>query len=430
MASRSRLVFARFSVGLVAVAAVVVVAVLALWATAIPPIVGWDAVAISSGSMEPLLGVGDVLVAEPYGGQELEPGAVLVFEDPSRPGLVSHRLEAVGEDGTLTTRGDANRDPDFTPLQPEAVVGIGRIVVPMIGWPAVWFGSGDLAPLLLAISALLAVLYAARWGILQRFDPWRSGPVSSSSATGPPGGGGDASQSDAPMAWTTSVDDPPTRTGNSKELLGRPHVSLFLAAGSAALVGAIAMLSVSFAVFPASTANAGNAYSVDALFTYSSIVLSDNPSFWWRLGEPAGAGPGTFTEDFEGAFDWTIYGSGTFSASTAQAHAGSGSGLKNSNNDPSAAGSPSASAREQSGPWRRGSTDRAPFRAVLPTESRATPWHGIPTLSLIQCFRRNSRRAARYAAHGIHERPEGRGCDVAGLVGARHGAARARPVGP
>jgi signal peptidase I len=334
MASRSRLVFARFSVGLVAVAAVVVVAVLALWATAIPPIVGWDAVAISSGSMEPLLGVGDVLVAEPYGGQELEPGAVLVFEDPSRPGLVSHRLEAVGEDGTLTTRGDANRDPDSTPLQPEAVVGIGRIVVPMIGWPAVWFGSGDLAPLLSATMALLVVLYAARWGILQRFDPWRSGPVSSTSATGPPGGGGDGSQSGTPMAWTTSVDDPPTRTGNSKELLGRTHISLFLAAGSAALVGAIAMLSVSFAAFPASTANAGNSYSADTLFTYSSIVLADNPSFWWRLGEPAGAGPGTFTEDFEGAFDWTIYQSGTFSASTAQAHGGTGSGLKNSNNDP------------------------------------------------------------------------------------------------
>ena len=83
MASRSRLVFARFSVGLVAVAAVVVVAVLALSATAIPPIVGWDAVAISSGSMEPLLGVGDVLVAEPYGGRSWSRGLCSYSRTPA-----------------------------------------------------------------------------------------------------------------------------------------------------------------------------------------------------------------------------------------------------------------------------------------------------------------------------------------------------------
>ncbi len=75
--SRSRLVLARFSVGLVAVSAVVFVTVLTLWATAIPLFLGWNAAAITSGSMEPLIAVGDVLVAEPYGDQELQPGVRL-----------------------------------------------------------------------------------------------------------------------------------------------------------------------------------------------------------------------------------------------------------------------------------------------------------------------------------------------------------------
>jgi hypothetical protein len=114
-----------------------------------------------------------VLVAEPYQGQALQPGWVVVFHDPGGSGLVSHRLEAVNDDGTLTTWGDANPAPDSTPLRPEAVVGVGRVLVPWVGWPTVWAGRHDTSSLLFATLALLAVLYMARWGMLVRFDPWQ-----------------------------------------------------------------------------------------------------------------------------------------------------------------------------------------------------------------------------------------------------------------
>ncbi len=117
--------------------------------------------------------------------------------------------------------------------------------------------------------------------------------------------------------------------------MGRRSRALLIVAGSAALVAAMATLSMSLAAFGSTTANAGNTYSANPLFTYSAIVPDDNPSFWWRLGEPpGGGGPYAFTEDFEGAFAWTVYNSGTFTASAAQVHAGAGSGLKNTNNDP------------------------------------------------------------------------------------------------
>ncbi len=130
--------------------------------------------------MEPALGVGDVLVAEPYDGRPLPTGAVIVFENPAGPGLVSHRLLSINDDGTLVTKGDANRQPDSTPVTPDAVVGVGRIVVPLIGRPTLWAASGGVAAGLAAALVLALALWAARWGMLRRFDPWRSVPSATS----------------------------------------------------------------------------------------------------------------------------------------------------------------------------------------------------------------------------------------------------------
>jgi signal peptidase I len=173
-----RFAIVRFGVGLLAVSAVTVVAILAMCAAVLPKLVGWTPVAVVSGSMEPAIGVGDVLVAEPYHGQPLQPGRVLVFHDPAGSGLVSHRLSAINDDGTLTTRGDANAGPDSTPVDPAAVVGVGRLLVPAVGWPTVWFGRNDAFHLAIAALVALAVLYASRWGLLLRFDPWQGAPGS------------------------------------------------------------------------------------------------------------------------------------------------------------------------------------------------------------------------------------------------------------
>lgn len=173
----------RFGIGLLAVSAVTVAVVLVLCATVLPAVVGWRSVAIVSGSMRPAIDVGDVIVAEPYRGQELQPGCVLVFHDPGGSGLVSHRLHAVNDDGTLVTWGDANGEPDSTPIRPESVVGVGRILVPWVGAPSVWAGAHDVGALVLASIAALAVLHMARWGMLLRFDPWQSRRDGPDSAT-------------------------------------------------------------------------------------------------------------------------------------------------------------------------------------------------------------------------------------------------------
>jgi signal peptidase I len=105
---------------------------------------GWKPVVITSGSMEPTLGVGDVLLIDTHPAEELAQRAIVVF---SRRGeQIAHRVFAVEPDG-LVTKGDANPTPDPDRVQLTDVRGAGRLVVPVIGLPIVWVKDGNWVPL-------------------------------------------------------------------------------------------------------------------------------------------------------------------------------------------------------------------------------------------------------------------------------------------
>ena len=125
-----------------------------------PILFGWQSVALVSGSMSPVLGVGDIVVAEPYDGSMLAPGAVVVFHAPGSEKLTTHRIVAVHGDGTYRTRGDANAVADSTPVPPSAIVAVGRLRVPLIGMVMAWWQDRNYLPLAatLAILALAAAL--------------------------------------------------------------------------------------------------------------------------------------------------------------------------------------------------------------------------------------------------------------------------------
>jgi signal peptidase I len=137
---------------------------LTVWVLLPTGLMGLRPMLVTSGSMEPLIRTGDVVLIGDHDAEDLAPGTVVTFHDASRDGrLVTHRIEAVGDDGSYTTRGDANRSPDATPVRPDDVVGVGRLLVPMIGIPLTWLHGGD-APLFLVwlVATLLAVVVAAR----------------------------------------------------------------------------------------------------------------------------------------------------------------------------------------------------------------------------------------------------------------------------
>ena len=140
-----------------ALAYLVGVGLLLSWAVLLPTALGWRATVVVSGSMEPAVHVGDVLLFDKEDPATLKAGRIILFDDPNRPGqLISHRLYGSGPDGTLITKGDANASTDSSPLQAAHLRGAARMVLPRIGLLAVWRYRGTVTSRLWLVVTVLA----------------------------------------------------------------------------------------------------------------------------------------------------------------------------------------------------------------------------------------------------------------------------------
>ena len=135
-----------------------------LVAAMVPMLWGWTSHVVRSGSMEPALSVGDVVVAKPFSDQRLPLGKVMLFTPPGADGPGELRVHRVVENlgkGTYITAGDANRSDDPEPVRAEDFRARPIINVPFIGLPmASWF-SGDLLELLILLGVTAAAFYFA-----------------------------------------------------------------------------------------------------------------------------------------------------------------------------------------------------------------------------------------------------------------------------
>ncbi len=94
-----------------------------------PSLFGYNIFVVSTGSMEPELGVGDVIVCRSYDGGELNKGDVVTYlgkEGEMRGKLITHKIVSVsgeGEDRVIVTQGVANpvADPAIAPSDVKAV---------------------------------------------------------------------------------------------------------------------------------------------------------------------------------------------------------------------------------------------------------------------------------------------------------------------
>ena len=117
--------------------------------------VGQQAWVVTSGSMAPTIARGDVVLTVDAGDERLEPPSVVVFTD-DRGRTVTHRIVDVDEStGHYVTRGDANPTEDDRALDPADVEGVGRLLVPFVGLPAVWVGAEQWERLTLLVGAVL-----------------------------------------------------------------------------------------------------------------------------------------------------------------------------------------------------------------------------------------------------------------------------------
>lgn len=114
-----------------------------------------------TGSMEPAIQTGDLVVSRPIDPAELRPGQVILVNDPDHPGrLRLHRLHAV-DGAELLTKGDANPAVDSSPVLRSDVLGIGALRVPWIGIPLQQARDGDAVALASTTLGLIAVIAIA-----------------------------------------------------------------------------------------------------------------------------------------------------------------------------------------------------------------------------------------------------------------------------
>lgn len=131
--------------------------------SSIPIVTSWSGYVVRSGSMDPGMSVGDVIIAQPFSADATVPvGRVMVFDNPdtaSRHTTMIHRVvENLGA-GQYTTAGDANRARDSTPVARDDFRTRPTISVPFIGLPLTWWAERDLGPLLLTLAIISLALY-------------------------------------------------------------------------------------------------------------------------------------------------------------------------------------------------------------------------------------------------------------------------------
>jgi signal peptidase len=100
------------------------------------PRFGWRVDAVFSGSMEPGLKLGGVVVTRPVEAEEIKAGDIITFYSPLNERLMSHRVIAVehGSGWHFQTKGDANEDADPFVVPAENMVGKVCLHLPYFGY--------------------------------------------------------------------------------------------------------------------------------------------------------------------------------------------------------------------------------------------------------------------------------------------------------
>ncbi|MEV4688999.1 signal peptidase I [Microbacterium sp. LWH3-1.2] len=248
----------------------------------LPALLGWQASVVRSGSMEPHISIGDVVVAAGFDRSDPVPvGGVVRFTSPAeaepdgRAKARLHRIVGVNDDGTFTTAGDANADVDSTPLERKQITGQARLLVPYIGLPGLWLSNGNLTALALwsvvTVLAVAATVYASRPTAIA-LGRNASPPIPVDSAGGRGGGPAAVSSPAAADSPTATALPPANRRVSMRRLRTVVTVVLVLALCVLVVLGASGFTS---AAFTSTTANAGNSFRAAADWAPPKVSMTD-----------------------------------------------------------------------------------------------------------------------------------------------------------
>jgi signal peptidase I len=135
-------------------------------------LLGQRVVIVLSGSMEPGLSTGDVLIERPLSPAEVEVGDVITFEEPGGGRRITHRvrdIEVRGERIVFTTKGDANNTTERWAIASDGELYTPKRRIPLVGHLAI-LAKTPLGLLMLIVAPLLALATIELRSIWRRPD--------------------------------------------------------------------------------------------------------------------------------------------------------------------------------------------------------------------------------------------------------------------
>ena len=150
--------------------AVIILLIAAAAFTFLAPRFDWSVDTVFSGSMEPELKVGGVVVTRPVEAEDIKAGDIITFYPPTSGQLTSHRVIAVADGSPVRfqTKGDANENADPFLVPAESVAGKVGLHLPYIGY-AIQFIKTPLGILLtLCLPGLVIIAMEMRniWRVI------------------------------------------------------------------------------------------------------------------------------------------------------------------------------------------------------------------------------------------------------------------------
>ncbi|MDO9516638.1 MAG: signal peptidase I [Methanosarcinaceae archaeon] len=129
---------------------------------------------VLSGSMHPVMRVGDMVVVESKSPDDIHAGDVIAYNDPGgTPNvMITHRVLSIteGEERLFQTKGDANEEQDSYLVPASKLVGEMVFVIPFAGYLPETTKSTSLFIVMIILPALLLVLDEVR-NIIQYSNP-------------------------------------------------------------------------------------------------------------------------------------------------------------------------------------------------------------------------------------------------------------------
>lgn len=100
----------------------------------IPKLIGYEEMAVLTGSMEPKYPVGSLIFVKEENPEELKVGDVITYR-LSEDTVVTHRIVEINkQEQTVITKGDANDSIDGNPIPYSEIVGKAHFSIPYLGF--------------------------------------------------------------------------------------------------------------------------------------------------------------------------------------------------------------------------------------------------------------------------------------------------------